>query len=335
MDNAIGWGNMGDSVRMKRIIIAAPVYNEEDIILEFLGELNETLAQYRSKYDLEIFLVNDGSSDTTLQKIQMYQGEIPVRTVTLARNFGHQVACLVCLENSDADAVILMDSDMQDDPAAIHKFISCWEQGYYVAYAVRTSREEGALHRFLFRSFYRILHLMSHVKIPIDSGNFSLMDRKVVSSITQAHPKHWYLPGIRAYVGFPQCAVDVARRARHDQTSKVGMKGLFKLAFNALFSFSYLPLRIFNILGLIGLFVAFALLLGVVFLKVFTDLAVPAWPSIMSTVTFFGGINLIGIGVIGEYTAILHSRQQNLPNYTVLDEFFVKPAAANEIKPHE
>ena len=318
--------NKRNTIKMKSILIAAPVYNESSVIIEFLNELNTVLATLLDSYKFEFLLVNDGSIDNTIDMLKTYNNTIPLRVVSLARNFGHQAACQACLDemaNCEHDAMIIMDSDMQDDPGYIVEFIDNWEKGHLVCYAIRKSRQESVLYRFMFKSFYRILNFCARIKIPVDSGIYSLMDKKVVNYMLKSNLKNWYLPGVRAYVGFSQIGISVPRRIRHDNISKVGIMGLFRLAFSAIYSFSYVPIRIFNFLGLLSILVSALLLAYILFSFFITGITIPAWSSIMTTIIFFGGINMFGLGMMGEYLAIIHSRQQNLPNYIISDELII------------
>jgi dolichol-phosphate mannosyltransferase len=218
-----------------------------------------------------------------------------------------------------------MDSDLQDDPNAIAQFIAMWEAGYGLVYAVRTSRKEAGLLKIAFSAYYRLLNLITNIKMPTDAGNFSLMDKKILEHIKKIPLRNRYLPGLRAYMGFKQTGVSVPRRERHDKKSRVGLKGLFNLAFNGIFSFSYLPIRLFNVLGVFSLLIAMSLSFFALWSKLVSDGIVVAWASQIISIAFFGGINILGLGIIGEYVARIHDQIKGYPPYIVRD--ILKPNA--------
>ena len=304
---------------IKKITIAAPVYNELINIDKFVSELFDTIKPLSSIYDFRVLLINDGSDDGTekiLEKLVKKHGPF-IKVVNLTRNYGHSAACAACVRYAEGDALILMDSDLQDDPAAIPLFLEKWEQGYQVVYATRTTRQENIFARFLFKSFYRFFNLVSAVKIPLDAGNFSLIDEQVYTIIRDSYEKNAYFPGVRTLVGFRQIGIPVARRPRQDGRSRVGYSGLFNLARNAIFSFSFLPIRIFNFLGGLALLLCFLIIIYALYYRLFTDIAVPAWASSIITISFFGGINLLGIGIVGEYVARIYDQVRRFPGYYV------------------
>jgi len=313
-------------VAKKKITIAAPAYNEAGVLPSFLEEIEKVLFQrtergeaLADRYVFSILIVNDGSTDDTLSVLMRYEGGLVLRVVDMSRNYGHIAACTACLDYMDGDALILMDSDLQDDPAAIVDFIAQWEQGYDVVYAMRTNREETRIYKMLFTAFYHILNFFVDVKIPLNAGNFSLMDKRIVEHIKSIPLRNRYLPGVRAYIGFRQTGVPVPRRGRHDRKSRVGIKGLFRLAFTGIFSFSYVPIRLFNILGGLSLTISFCLMLYALWGKLIGHTAVTAWASQIITVSFFGGINILGLGIIGEYIARIYDQIRGYPVYIVND----------------
>ncbi len=303
---------------MKHILFCAPVYNEEQGIDIFLQAIEEACEPFGEKYSFGILLVNDGSTDETVTRIQNFDGTIPITLLNFSRNFGHPAACAALLDNAKADAIILLDADMQDDPMALGPFLEKWEQGYDCVYAIRTSRKESAISRFFFSSFYRLLSSISSVELPIDSGNFSLIDEKILPILRSFSPKNRYLPGMRAYAGFKQCGVGIARKERYDDSSRVGIKGLLRLASNAIYSFSFVPVRIFGIIGILGFFLAGGLFLYALMDKLMGN-SVPAWASQIISIAFFGSINILGISIIGEYAARIYDILSGAPPYIVCD----------------
>ena len=206
---------------------------------------------------------------------------------------------------------------MQDDPACFDLFLQKWREGYDVVYSKRSSRQESVPLRFLFWLFYRILLLMSDTYIPPDAGNFALMDRRVVNTLLSLPEKNIYMPGLRAWVGFKQIGVPVPRRPRYDNSARTGLKGKWNLAFNAIFSFSFLPLIIFRVLGIMALTVSLTLASYTLYHKLISGLAVTAWASNLIAISFFGGLNLFGIGIIGEYISRIYNEVRGRPKYIV------------------
>lgn len=301
------------------ISVVAPFYNEVKGIEAFVKELKAEFEKIGYAEQHELILVNDGSTDGSDRELDRmvadHSGNIKV--IHLSRNFGHASAVYAGLEQTSGEVVILMDSDMQDDPACFDLFLQKWREGYDVVYSKRSSRQESAPIRFLFWLFYRILLLMSDTHIPPDAGNFALMDKRVVKVMISLPEKNIYVPGLRAWVGFKQIGVSVPRRMRYDNSARTGLKGKWNLAINAIFSFSYLPLVVFRVMGIVALIVSLALASFTLYHKFISGLAVTAWASNLITVTFFGGLNLFGIGIIGEYISRIYNEVRDRPKYII------------------
>jgi len=301
------------------ISVVAPFYNEVNGIERFVEELEAELEKIGYGDRHELILVNDGSTDGSDRELDRvaakHAGKIKV--LHLSRNFGHSQAVYAGLEYARGQVVILMDSDMQDDPTCFDLFLQKWREGYDVAYSERSSRQESAPFRFLFWLFYRILSFMSDTHIPPDAGNYALMDRRVIETLLALPERNLYVPGLRAWVGFKQIGVPIPRRMRYDGTARTGLKGKWDLAFNAIFSFSYLPLILFRIFGFLALAVSLALAIFALYHKLISGRAVTAWASNLITVTFFGGLNLFGIGIIGEYISRIYNEVRGRPKYIV------------------
>jgi glycosyltransferase involved in cell wall biosynthesis len=299
--------------------VVAPLYNEWENLDQFLLEVRKTLQNLDFPGQYEIVLVNDGSTDGTTEKLDelatQLQGEVLV--LHLSRNFGHAAAVSAGLDFASGDMVILMDADMQDDPAVFDLFVTKWREGYDVVYAIRTSRQESLLFRMAFRMFYRLLRWVVKVKLPIDAGNFCLLDRRIVDRIQTMPERNRYFPGLRAWVGFRQIGVPSRRRRRYDQRTRVGFHGLVNLAMNAFFSFSYFPIAMFRIAGMIALIFSMFTIGFALYHKFITGKAVPTWTSNLVTTSFLGGINLLGIGVLGEYIARIYDEIKQRPIYIV------------------
>lgn len=298
--------------------IVAPVYNEIRGIEGFVDEVRAQVAALKLPGVLDLVLVDDGSTDGSGALLdalaERYPGEI--RVVHLARNFGHGPAVAAGLDHARGDAVILMDADYQDDPAAFGPLLEKWREGYDVVYAERASRQENPVSRGVFWLFYRVFNWMAAMQLPRDAGNFGLMDRRVVAQLKQLPERNRYLPGLRAWVGFRQTGIKVARRARYDKTTRVGLRGLWTLGMNAIFSFSYVPLFVFRIAGVTSVGVSVLLFLYALYNKL-SGHDLDAWSSILIATSFLGGINLFGVGLLGEYIARIYDEVKCRPIYVV------------------
>jgi polyisoprenyl-phosphate glycosyltransferase len=316
------------------ISVVAPVYNEATIIKDLFMEVRQALGKLDPAVAYEIVIVDDGSTDGSAELLDALAAgaDGDVRVIHLSRNFGHSAAVTAGLEHASGDAVILMDADLQDDPGAFPAFLEKWIEGYDVVYAIRSSRQESMPVRFAMTSFYRVLQWISDTNIPRNAGNFSLMDRRVVGVLRSMPERNRYLPGLRVLAGFRQTGVPIPRRCRHDQHSRVGIRGLWKLSMNAVFSFSYFPIFIFRIFGMLALLGCFAMILFVLYQKIFTGKAIASWSSEMLSTLFFGGVNLFGIGVLGEYVARIYDEMKNRPVY-IVDRITDSTSAANAQQP--
>jgi dolichol-phosphate mannosyltransferase len=301
-----------------RILISAvlPVYNEAGVLSELLRRLRDAIAQTGARQ--EIIFVDDGSSDGSAEQLDNLAADCPqVRVIHLSRNFGHQAAVQAGLVHARGDVVLLMDSDMQDAPETLPRFLDQWQAGYDVVYAVRSHREERLWKRFLFAGFHRTLAAIANTRIPVDAGNFSLLDARVVREIVRLGERDRYLPGLRSWVGFEQIGIEVRRDARYDGRPRVSFWGLWRLAKTAIFSFSTFPLAIFSLIG----YSAFAVFAGLsvfsLFCRLFTDLAVPGWTSAVLIASFFGAVNALGISMLGEYVARIYDQVRGRPLYLV------------------
>lgn len=303
----------------QRFSVVAPMFNEARNAAPFVQEIRTAITALHLPCPFELVLVDDGSWDGTGEELDaltvQYPGE--VRVVHLARNFGHGAAVSAGLDYARGDVVVLMDADMQDDPAAFAPFLEQWAQGYDVVYAQRVSRQESPFSRFFFWLFYRLFTWMANLRAPLDAGNFALMDRRVVKQLTAFSERNRYLPGLRAWVGFRQTGVPVPRRARYDARGRVGFRGLWTLAMNAVFSFSYVPLFVFRFAGMLSLLMSAAVIVFALYHKWVTGLAVTAWASQLVATSFLGGVNLLGIGLIGEYIARIYDEVKGRPMYIV------------------
>lgn len=298
------------------ISVVLPVFNEQDVLSQLLQSVEEALQTTGSEY--EIIFVNDGSSDESGQILDELAELNPrVRVLHFAKNFGHQAAVQAGLLHATGDAIVIMDSDMQDSPAAITDFVKSWQSGYDVVYAIRTDRKENVVKRWAFQTFHKTLNLISHTPIPRDAGNFGLIDRKVAIQIAQLHDRDRYFPGLRSWVGYRQTGITVERLARYDDNPRVSFIQLCRLAKTAIFSFSFLPLTIFYLIAALSSVVCIGLVTFVLYHKLFTGLAIPGWASTTITGSFFGALNALGIGILGEYVTRIYDQVRARPMFIV------------------
>jgi dolichol-phosphate mannosyltransferase len=301
--------------RIPLISVVLPVYNEVAVLRRLVAALQSALVEIAAEY--ELVFVDDGSRDGSGELLDELAAVDP-RIVVLhfSRNFGHQAAVQAGLEASRGDAVVVMDSDMQDDPAAISRFVEKWRQGFDVVYAVRLKRKEHWWKRLLFAAFYRLLQAVAQTPIPVDAGNFGLIDRRVVQELTQLPERSRFYPGLRHWVGFRQIGVTVERHNRHDERPRVSLWGLVKLAKTAVFSFSTLPLAMFYGVALLSLVVCAALTWYTLYAK-WIGTAIPGWTSGLMTASFFGTLNAFGIAILGEYVIRIFDQVRARPAYIV------------------
>lgn len=292
-----------------------PVYNELAALDELMEGITHALELTHHSY--EIIFVNDGSSDGSETRIDEYTCLSPkVRTIHFSRNFGHQAALHAGMAASRGDAIIIMDSDLQDDPAAIPRLVTEWEAGYDIVYAIRKKRKEHFLKRLLFYSFYRVLSRVATIPIPADAGNFGLIDRRAASHIAGLSEVSRFYPGLRSWVGFRQTGVEVERGQRHDNNPRVSPYGLVRLARTAVFSFSSAPLTLFYAVAFLSCLVCFALTSFTLYQKLNGD-ASPGWASGLITASFFGMLNALGIAVLGEYVIRIFDQVRHRPQFIV------------------
>ncbi len=301
---------------MKTLDAVVPVYNEQAI----LPELNRRLVDVLSALPFEwrVIYVDDGSRDRTPELLAGFAEQDPrVGVVHLSRNFGQQLAISAGLAISTADAGVLLDGDLQDPPEVIPMLVEKWEAGYDVVYAVKRDRKEALPKRALFSLFYTILRKLSNVDIPADAGNFSLMDRAVVDVINTMPERDRYVSGLRAYVGGRQTGVEFERAARYAGQPRQSPLKLFRMATDAFFAFSELPLRLATILGFFVSIIAFLVLLTVLYKRLISGEAIVGWASTMTSILFLGGIQLIAVGVIGEYIGRIYNEAKGRPAWVV------------------
>jgi dolichol-phosphate mannosyltransferase len=312
------------------ISIVIPIYNEEENLQNLYTRLTNAAPSWKEDY--EIVLIDDGSRDSSLTMMRvMAEKDSHVRVIKLSRNFGHQPAISAGIQEAKGDAIIIMDGDLQDPPEELYRFLDKWREGYDVVYAVRTKRKEGFFKKLAYSSFYRLMAAISDIEIPLDSGDFCVMDRKVVNVLVHDMPEQIrFIRGMRAYAGFKQIGVTYERAERAAGEVKYTFKKLVQLALDGLFGFSSFPLRLSTYLG-ISIAIP-SLIIGVFFLvhrlfgfKVFghTPEETPGLASLAVGMFFLGGVMLTMLGIIGEYISRIYIEVKKRP-FFVIDEIIEK-----------
>lgn len=296
--------------------IVLPVFDEARVLERLHVEIAAALDACRTKG--EVLFVDDGSRDETPALLDALAARDPrVRVLHLSRNFGQQAAVQAGLLHARGDAVFVMDADLQDDPSCIPAFLDAWLEGFDVVYAVRASRPEGFVKRVAFAAFYRLLDRIAEIPLPLDAGNLGLVDRSVAAQIAALRDRDRYYPGLRSWVGFAQKGVPVARRARYDGKPRVSLRGLFRLAKSATFSFSSFPLAMFHAIAVASALVFLAVAAFTLYHKLWTGLAIPGWTSGLLVASFFGAMNALGIGILGEYVLRIYDQVRERPVFLV------------------
>jgi dolichol-phosphate mannosyltransferase len=296
--------------------VVIPVYNEEKTLPELHRRLSAALRPLDA--NVEIILVDDGSKDASFELMKSARSKDPrVKILRLSRNFGHQVAISAGIDIARGDAVILMDGDLQDPPELLASMVERWKEGYQVVYTVKRSRRENPLKRFAFRSFYRVIRSVSTIDIPMEAGNFSLLDRRVVEILRTMPERNRYISGLRAWTGFRQIGISYDREARFSGRPQMSYRRLLELALDGIFSFSKAPLRVAVYIGTFSALVAFLGGLWVLSQKFFTDRAILGWASTIVSISFLGGLILMTLGIIGEYIGRIYDEVKQRPLYVV------------------
>ncbi len=299
-----------------RVSLAIPIYNEEAVVPELVRRTTAVLDTLPGGPH-EIVFVNDGSSDGTLGMLEAAAERDPrIVVVDLSRNFGHQTALTAALDQVSGDVVILMDGDLQDPPESVPTLVDKYREGYDVVYVQRVGRKESWLLRSCYYLFYRLLAKLSSIKLPLDSGDFGLMSRRVVDEIRAMPEHHRYLRGLRTWVGFRQIGLPIERAARHAGRTKYSPLKLLKLASDGLFSFSIVPLRAAAILGAFAIACSFPYALYSLFAKFWLH-SPQGFTTLILAIMFFSGLNLFFLGIIGEYVGRVYEEAKARPHYVI------------------
>ena len=311
---------MSSNTSPSKYSLIVPIYNEEETIPELYRRLRGVME--RLDGPVELILVNDGSRDRSLKLIRDLHHQDPrICYLSLARNFGHQTAVTAGLNFARGEAVIVLDADLQDPPELILELVEKWRQDYQVVYAQRTKRKrEGWFKRFTAYAFYRLLKRLADVDIPSDTGDFCLMDRQVVDLLNRMPERNRYIRGLRAWIGFRQTAVQFERDPRFAGEVKYTFRKSFSLALNSLISFSRVPLRLATYLGLFSAVLALLMALLVLYWRLHQpNSPIAGFATIMIVVFFLGSVQLVCIGILGEYIGRIYEEVKGRPLYTLAE----------------
>lgn len=304
----------------KTVAIVTPVFNEEEN-LNILYERARAVFEQRPE-DLHFIFVDDGSTDGGFQKlVELRKRDPAIRVVRLSRNFGHQAAVTAGLHHSCEDAVVIMDADLQDPPEVIPELLAEWERGAQVVYGVRNSRSgEGFFKRAFASVFYRVFHRLCDIDMPLDAGDFRLLDRKVVQALSKMGEQHRYLRGMTSWVGFQQSSVKYSRDPRNAGETKYPFWKSLKLAWDGVTSFSARPLQWVTGLGLAIALVSAVFAARIIYIKMFDPASmVSGWASLSVLILFLGGVQLASIGILGQYVCRIFEESKKRPNYIVAE----------------
>lgn len=305
--------------------VVVPLYNEQENVAPLVERVVRAVEALPGGASYEIVLVNDGSTDATLARIREELARRPnLVLVNLSRNFGHQLAATAGIDVARGEAVVLMDGDLQDPPELIASFFERWRAGYDVVYAVRRSRKGESRFKVLTaRIFYRTIKRLTNVSIPVDTGDFRLMSRRVVDALRTSRERHRFLRGMVSWVGYNQTGIEYDRDERRSGSTKYPISKMLSFALDGITSFSDVPLRFASYLGFSASTVAFVYAVFIIIMRLFDIRGVPGfergWASTIVTILFLGGVQLIGIGILGEYIGRIYDEVKARPLYLIAD----------------
>lgn len=303
----------------KKISVIIPLYFEEAVVEECYSRITNTLTTL-TEYDYEIICINDGSKDKTLDILESYaRSDEKLKVISFSRNFGHQAAVTAGLKFVTGDAIVIIDADLQDPPEVIPDMIKLWEEGYEVIYGKRKSRVGESPFKLLSaKMFYKTLNALSDVEIPKDTGDFRLVDRKVVDTINLMPEHNKFLRGLFSWVGYKQIPFEYERKKRFAGKTKYPLKKMVKLAGDGIISFSNKPLKIVGALGAFSIFVSFGLLIYAIISYIFKLNNLSAgWTSLMIGMTFFAGVQLLSLRIMSEYIGRIYDETKQRPQYII------------------
>ncbi|MCL6477815.1 MAG: glycosyltransferase family 2 protein [Peptococcaceae bacterium] len=303
-----------------RYTVVIPVYNEEAVISETYRRLTRVMESVGEPY--ELLFVNDGSRDRTVEIIEGFAGsDRRVKLLDFSRNFGHQIAITAGMDYARGDAIVIIDADLQDPPELIPQMIEKWQEGYEVVYAKRSKRKgETLFKRWTASLFYRMLQVLTEVDIPLDTGDFRLIDRKVCAAMRGIREKNRFVRGLVSWVGFRQTAIEYVREERFAGETKYPLKKMLRFALDGITSFSHKPLKLAAYLGFVTSLASFVYLLVSLGQKLFTNSTVAGWASLIACLLLLNGVILILLGILGEYVGRIYDETKNRPLYILRNE---------------
>lgn len=311
---------------MKKVSVVIPMYYEEDVANECYKRVRNVLTTLRD-YNYEIIFVNDGSKDKTLEILKrIAQEDENVKIISFSRNFGHQAAVTAGIKYVTGDAIVIIDADLQDPPELIPEMLKLWEQGNEVIYGKRKIRNGESRFKLLTaKMFYKTLNALSDVDIPKDTGDFRLVDRKVIEVVNSLPEHNKFLRGLFSWVGFKQIPFEYERKERFAGKTKYPLKKMLKLASDGIISFSTKPLKLVGGLGVISIIVSLAILIYSLVSYAFSlNNLMPGWTSIMVAITLFSGVQLLSIWIISEYIARIYDETKNRPQYIINEKINIQ-----------
>lgn len=304
---------------MKKISVVIPMYYEEDVVNECYNRVVNSLKNI-SNYDYEIVVVNDGSRDKTLEILEgLAKKDNKLKIISFSRNFGHQAAVTAGLKETKGDVVVIIDADLQDPPELIEEMIKLWEDGNEVIYAKRKVRKgESKFKLYTAKVFYKVLNGLSDIEIPKDTGDFRMADRKVIDVINSLPEHNKFLRGLFSWVGFKQVPFEYERKERYAGRTKYPLKKMLKLATDGIISFSSKPLKIIGGIGICSIIISFIVLVYSLLSYIFSwNSLMPGWTSIMVSITFFAGVQLLSIWMMSEYISRIYDESKKRPEYVI------------------
>jgi len=305
---------------MRKYSTIIPIYNEEKTLQELYTRLTNVMEKLTTDY--EIIFVNDGSTDKSFEVIKgLRQKDKRVKTLNFSRNFGHQIAITAGTDFADAEAVIWMDGDLQDPPEVIPELVDKWKRGYEVVYATRKKRKGESVFKLITaKIFYRIFRKIANIDLPVDAGDFRLIDRKAIEKFKELREQHRFIRGLSKWIGFNQTRIKYVRDVRRAGVTKYSVRKMLKFCVDAILSFSFFPIRLVSYFGIFISFICFLYICFAIIVKLATSInLMQGWTSLIVAVLFLGGVQLISLGIIGEYIGRIYEEVKNRPLYVIKD----------------
>lgn len=301
----------------KMISIGIPCFNEEENIFPVYKEI-DNIAEKNKKYNFEFIFVNNGSTDKTKEKIiEITVKDKRVKGIFLSRNFGPEASLQAAIDHSTGDSFVILEADLQDPPHLINVFLKKWEEGFDIIVGIRTKIEDNIIMTFIRRSFYKIMKAISNIEVPTDAGSYGLIDRKVINVLHQLPEKYRFFRGLRAWVGFKTAYIKYERKKRLHGKSSYNLLAYIKHAERSFFGFSYFPLDIIIYLGLLLVLFSFIFILLYLLVSIFYGNPIKGSITILVSIFFFGGIQLLAISIIGKYIQVIVEETKERPTYIV------------------